>query len=443
MENTLEEKIAHLLRRAAFGGSHEDIAHFCKMGLDGAVRHLVDYKSIPDTLEGLPSVYDTDFRVQQARDWWLGRMIFTRRPLEEKMTLFWSNHFATGASKVRYVPYLVQQNNFLRKNALGNFRDIVKGIARDPAMVVWLDNYRNRKASPNENFARELMELFTLGIGSYTERDIKEAARAFTGWFASPQGGGFQFLRRQHDFGEKTFFGRTGAFGGDDIIDILLEQKQCADHVAGKLVRFLLTDTPTESQIRHYGSLLREKDYEIRPVVEAILTSEEFYHPRNRFIKVKSPVEFAVGAVRMVSRPITRQELPQVTQVLSYYLRQMGQELFNPPSVKGWDGGQAWITTNAMLARANLAAVLAGARGRATGGRGQPRPLADLDYILSDPSDAPAGIIGQMSASLGGLQPLDNTRQLLTQYLSQKPEEASRRLSTLQMLMASPEFQLC
>ncbi len=450
MKDTTEKKISHLLRRAGFGASQKQIAYYSAKGLAATVTELVNYQQIPNPIDkAQPEPQGDELRPQDVRSWWIERMLYTTRPLEEKMTLYWHNHFATAVSKVRNASYILKQNQLFRTHALGNFRTLLKAVSRDPAMVVWLDNYRNRKGSPNENYGRELMELFTLGIGHYTEKDIKEGARAFTGWFAPPRGDGFRFIPRQHDYGQKTFLGRQGAFDGDDIIDIILEQKQAPIFLAHKLTRFFISDDPSEDLVMQFAQLIREHDYELKPVIERMLRSEAFYAPEHRYAKVKSPAEFVIGSMRMVSGPIPQNAMPLVTRALSYFMRQMGQDLLNPPNVKGWDGGRSWITTSAMLSRANLAAVLLGARptlgrGERMGGFGAGRGsgLADIDELLeaaaTNGRDGGA-VVERLALALGAMDVNSGTQAAINSYLT---SSGSSPKVALQMLMSSPEFQL-
>jgi uncharacterized protein (DUF1800 family) len=232
---TGRKQISHLLRRAGFGGSPDEIDAHLALGFEGAVDRLIEFERVPnDELEARVSAMETQLdvtRLPALQNIWLSRMLFTARPLEERMTLFWHNHFATANSKVGRPPAMYDQNKLFRSQALGSFRELLKSVARDPAMLRWLDSNSNRRRSPNENFARELMELFTLGVGNYTEQDVREAARAFTGWFFD-RNLGFVFNSNQHDPGQKTFLGRTGSWNGDDVIDIILQQPASADFVA-------------------------------------------------------------------------------------------------------------------------------------------------------------------------------------------------------------------
>ena len=284
---------------------------------------------------------------QRLATWWGGRMLTTPRPLEERLTLFWHGHFATGAGKVRDARMMHRQNEMLRANAAGNFRDLLVGILTDPAMLVYLDNGENRKDHPNENFGRELLELFTMGVGNYTERDIREASRAFTGW--TNDGVEFRFDAENHDFGEKTFLGRTGAFDGEDIIDIILEAPVTAEFIAGKLYRFLVREELDPATRRALGDTFRESGYELRPLLRRIFLSRDFYSPASVATQIKSPVQLVVSTYRKLG--LTR--LPTIPD-FNRLTAGLGQTLFNPPNVAGWAGGRTWITPALLLERGNL-----------------------------------------------------------------------------------------
>ena len=284
---------------------------------------------------------------QRLATWWGGRMLTTRRPLEEKLTLFWHGHFATGAGKVRDARMMHRQNEMLRANAAGNFRDLLVGILTDPAMLVYLDNGENRKDHPNENFGRELLELFTMGVGNYTERDIREASRAFTGWTNDALA--FRFDAANHDFGEKTFLGRTGDFDGDDVIDIILETPVTAEFIAGKLYRFLVREELDPATLAALGDTFREAGYELRPLLRRIFLSRDFYSPASVATQFKGPVQLVVSTYRKLG--LTR--LPTVPD-FNRLTAGLGQTLFNPPNVAGWAGGRTWITPALLLERGNL-----------------------------------------------------------------------------------------
>jgi uncharacterized protein (DUF1800 family) len=261
------------------------------------------------------------------------------------MTLFWHNHFVSSQQKVRSPQLMYRQNALLRRHALGSFRDMLHAVARDPAMVIYLDSANNRKGSPNENFAREVMELFTLGEGNYTEADVKEAARAFTGWSIDIDTGEFLFRPAAHDDGVKTVLGRTGALQGDAVLDILLEQPQTGEFVAAKLWREFVSRNPDPAEVKRVGRVFRDSGYDIRAALRAVLVSDAFYAPQNRAALIKSPVDLVVGTLRQFGFK-TGEVMPFV-----FTANQLGQSLFAPPNVKGWPGGEAWINSTTLLGR--------------------------------------------------------------------------------------------
>jgi uncharacterized protein (DUF1800 family) len=261
------------------------------------------------------------------------------------MTLFWHNHFVSSQQKVRSPQLMYRQNALLRRHSLGNFGEMLHAVARDPAMVIYLDSASNRKGQPNENFAREVMELFTVGEGHYGESDVKEAARAFTGWGIDPDRGEFVFRRLAHDDGVKNVLGRSGKFNGDAVLDILLAQPRTAEHIAAKLWREFVSPEPDPAAVGRVAKAFRESGYGIAPALRALLTSDEFYEPRHRAVLIKSPVELVVGTLRQFSFT-TGETLPFVLSTA-----QLGQNLLAPPNVKGWPGGEAWINSTTLLAR--------------------------------------------------------------------------------------------
>lgn len=385
------DKAAHLLRRAGFGGTPEEVAALHARGLDGAVDWLLDFEGKPDP--GMPPIEITvtarpdrallagkseeerqrivqEHRRRDAeqllrvREWWIRTMVTTAFPLRERMTLFWHGHFTSGYRDVRDSYHMFVQNTLLRRHAAGDFAQLLREISRDPAMLEYLDNRSNRKQHPNENYAREVMELFTMGAGNYTEEDVKEAARAFTGW--TFQGNRFVFDRRQHDDGEKTFLGRRGRFDGDAILDIILDHPATARHVATKLFRHFAHDNPSPQLQEALGETLRRARYDLRPLLRAIFRSREFYSAASVATRVKGPVELLV----MVYRSLGLQ--PPTAPVLANAAAALGQSLLDPPNVKGWEGGRDWINTSTLLARYNACAAIVGRaedRARLLGGR--------------------------------------------------------------------------
>jgi hypothetical protein len=370
----------HLLNRAAFGGTPEDIATTTAKGLEGAVRDLIEVGStaynviVPDwarprdlraiRMEARAAKKGGDAsKMREARKmegdelldlrrWWLERIATTPAPLLEKMTLFWHSHFATSAEKVKDGYWMWLQNDTLRRHALGNFVALTKAISRDPAMMIYLDLSQSRREHPNENWARELMELFTVGIGNYTEQDVRESARAFTGYRLDLATQRFRFAPNQHDAGAKNFLGRTGNFIGDDIIDILTKQPACAEFIGRKICRYFIEDEPSMQLVNLVAERIRAHNFEIKPVLREIFCSAEFYSERVLRSQIKSPTQFIVQSCKVLGC-----ELP-APQVAQNAMRQMGQILFAPPNVKGWDGGKSWISTSTLLFRNNFANYL-------------------------------------------------------------------------------------
>jgi uncharacterized protein (DUF1800 family) len=281
---------------------------------------------------------------RELRNWWIEEMLVTDQPLTERMVLFWHNHFTSSLMKVRFPPSLFRQNALFRREALGNFATLLKEVARDPAMLIYLDGMRSVARQPNENFARELLELFTLGEGHYSEADIKAAARAFTGWTVDRQTGHFKTRDNEHDGGEKTFLGQTGRFDGDAIVAILLKHPRTAETIVEKLWREFVSLKPDPVEVKKLAAQFRA-NYEIKPLVRSILLSAQFRDSASRGALIKSPVELIVGTVHLLGLPV-----PEKTQLVRM-MQGLGQMPFDPPNVKGWAGGESWITTYTLLLR--------------------------------------------------------------------------------------------
>lgn len=390
---------AHLLERAGFGGTPADIEALAKMTPTQAVARMVrfegtstanlppyDASDIHDPgLEPFPpsrpAVTDMakekgealgikvkptgNRRLQPIVDeffywlrasaletnrvayWWANRMVASERPLQEKMALFWHGHFASNEAKVRDYRKLLGQLELFEKQGTGNFRDLTVAVAQDPGMLAFLDAGVNVKGASNENFAREVMELFTMGVGHYTEKDIREAARAFTGWnFVDTK---FVVNKDQHDDGEKTFLGKTGNFDGVEIIDIIMQQPATADYIAGKIYRYFVRQDLSPEFQKQLGAVLRDSHYEISPLLEKIFLSRDFYSVASVGTQIKSPVDLAVSTYRKLG-------LKSVPGVPDFNLATgaLGQQLFAPPTVAGWAGGQSWITPGLLLERGNF-----------------------------------------------------------------------------------------
>jgi len=358
---------AHLYRRAAFGPNREDLVEADRLGPQGTLDLVL--RGRPQAEELLETLTDVgrlaaahDDAGEQLTSWWLYGMLHSGHPFREKLTLFWHNHFATSLLKVQNAVLMFRQNCLLRGHALGKFGPLLQDISRDGAMLVWLDSNRNVKGKPNENYARELMELFSLGVGNYTERDIREAARAFTGWHTD--GEAFHFDAGSHDSGPKTILGQTGAWDGGDVVRIVLQQPAAARFLVRKLYHFLISEKadPPAALLEPLCEAFRKSDYDIAGLVKTMLASRHFYSGHAFRQRVKGPVEFLLGAVRMVYHSYGEGETnyrPLPTQALVGRLKAMGQQLFAPPNVKGWPGGLSWLNTSTVLERANFAAALA------------------------------------------------------------------------------------
>lgn len=287
-------------------------------------------------------------RVFALRGWWLQQMLTTKSPLAERMTLFWHGHFATSFQKVQVAQMMYRQNMMFREHALGNFATLLRQVSRDPAMLIYLDNAGSRKGTPNENFARELMELFALGEGNYSEQDVKEAARALTGWSVDRDAGEFRLRPALHDDGDKTVLGQSGKLDGDAVIDILLAQPACAEFIVAKLWREFVSPEPDKAEVARIAKRFRDSRYELKVAMRELLLTPAFWDERNRAHLVKSPVEMVVGAMKQFNISYT-DPLP-----FTFAVAQLGQNLFNPPNVKGWPGADAWINSTTLLARKSV-----------------------------------------------------------------------------------------
>jgi len=393
-----DEKAKHLLERAGFGATPEDVQRLARLTPSQAVKQMVRYASIPDKFKAFedsgahdaglepfaasrPAATDLakatgealgvkvkpggNRRVQQVADrylywlrvsrlethrlgyWWANRMLTTPRPFQEKMTLFWHGHFATTEEKVRDYRKLHIQNELLRQHATGKFRDLMVAVAKDPAMLSFLDAGVNLKGAPNENFAREIMELFTMGVGNYTEQDIKEAARAFTGWNYNDLR--FVINPQQHDDDEKTILSRTGRFTGEQVIDILLAQPVTAEFLAGKLYRYFVREDLSPAFQQRLGKLLRDSNYDIAAFMETLLLSKDFYSQASVATRIKPPVELLISTYKKMGLTA----VPGIPD-FNEQSEMLGQKLFYPPNVAGWAHGRSWITPGLLLARGNV-----------------------------------------------------------------------------------------
>ncbi len=370
-----EKTARHLLNRAGFGVPPGAMAKLAAMSPDQAVAAFVDFDRLPDVGPEPPElpqrvdykeIYQSkksEMEKRQIRQevrrkeregmvdlqvWWIQRMAKSQRPLQEKMTLFWHGHFATSAQKVQDPNDNFELNEVFRNQGTGNFRELVRAVGKSPAMLRYLDQQQSSNKKPNENWARELMELFTLGIGNYTEQDIKEAARAFTGW--TQRAGEYYYAPRRHDDGNKTILGSAGPYDGDDVVDIVTGKPACAQFICTKLWKYFAYDEPEPEVIAGLADTFRKHDGNIKPVLRQMFLSRAFYQEKAYFSQVKSPAQLVAGLLVQLDA----EDEDQVAQIAAYAMRAMGQSLFYPPNVKGWDGGRAWINTNTLLVRYNF-----------------------------------------------------------------------------------------
>lgn len=440
---------AHLLSRAGFGGSPKDVESLHGRGLDGAVDSLLSAPddadifpppdaSIPQDLlalrkgmEGksaeekkaaqMAQRKETQQKMAGLRMWWLDRMRWSPFPAREKAVLFWHGHWATSAEKVRDAFPMWQQNETLRAHALGRFEPLAKEISRDPAMMRYLDLVQSKSGKPNENFARELMELFTLGEGHYSEDDVKGGARAFTGYRINPQTQQFLFAARQHDGESKSFFGFEGDFDGDDIIGFLVADPQCARFLSRKLWVFYGSENPSPELVEALAGTYRRENMDTGRLLGAMFRSREFYRPDVMGRQIKGPVQWLVQACKELDLPIPADA--------SGILRQLGQTPFAPPNVKGWDGGRSWISSATLLLRYNIA-------GRIVNDR-----RLDAEAIIPS-SASPATACDDLGNRLFQFSMNERLRKSFLTFLEEHPAEKNIRRDVIHLMMSTPDYQL-
>jgi uncharacterized protein (DUF1800 family) len=491
------EQARHLLWRAGLGGNEQQIRMLVSWGPEKSVDYLLNPEKVNDPSPPKPDAFNKDimrppteeerqmFRMAQrnqnedelakirierqnreradreqmslVQQWWLKRMIETGRPLEEKLVLFWHGILATSFRVIENSYHMYQQNQLFRKHALGNYGDMLKGLIRDPAMLAYLDNNDSRKNRPNENLAREIMELFSLGVGNYTEKDIKEGARALTGYTFRDD----TFVKdtANHDTGTKVILGRSGNWDGDDFVDIILSQPACSKYVSRRLYSYFVADVPSDERggdkgmpraqrvvLRELAEMLRSRKYEIKPVLRRLFLSEHFYDDTFVSQQIKSPAMLTIGAVRSLNTPV------RDLTILNDAMDLMGQRLFLPPSVKGWEGGRSWINTSTLYVRQNVLAFLL------TGKKPQGYD-SSADTSPYDASTLFAG--GEKGSALDRGEPEAVVRAVLMLTLGHAPQSALEPLVTFArsrganamepqtltglMLLATamPEYQLC
>jgi uncharacterized protein (DUF1800 family) len=482
------DQARHLLWRAGFGGTEAQIQTLVKWGPRKSVDHLLEYQQVnfdepksdtfdksimhPPTQEEremaavarrsqdedklakyrlMRQQAERDDRLQMAevQKWWLKRMIETPRPLEERMTLFWHGHFATSFRGVEDSYHMFLQNQLFRKHAVGSYGDLLFAIIRDPAMIKYLNNDQSRKGHPNENLAREIMELFSLGVGNYSEKDIKEGARALTGYTYDDDD--FVYQRQNHDTGAKNILGKEGSMDGDDFVRAILEQRACSAYITRKLYNFFVADVPPDERggdkeldpaqkavLHEMASALLTSRYDLKPVLRKLFMSEHFYQRAFINQQIKSPVQLVVGAVRSLNTPV------RDLSILVDALDLMGQRIFMPPSVKGWDGGRSWINTSTVFVRQNILTFLL--TGKKPQGYDSSANTDRFDALAILPADAngPEEVVSAVLRVTLGQQPTA-ARDALLGFLKENNDIIDNKTVTGLTLLATamPEYQLC
>jgi uncharacterized protein (DUF1800 family) len=349
-------RVVHLHRRAGFGATWREGRRDLADGPARSIERLLRGQAreqVPDTFQTVAGQLAATGDLARLKAWWCYRMFAGPDPLGERLTLLWHNHFATSNEKVRSAAFMRRQNEVFRRHGRGPFGELLRAVVHDPALLVYLDAPANRRGNPNENLARELMELFTLGIGHYTERDVREAARALTGWRV--KNGTFHEWAPDHDAGEKTILGRTGRFTGDDLVRILLGQPATARRLAWRVCDWLMGDAQVSAAaLDALAASLRRHELDVGWAVETVLRSRAFFADANIGNRVLGPVEFVVGAARALEHV----HPPPSSLLLAEWAARLGQDLFYPPNVGGWPGGRSWLTTQAIIGRANYAAAV-------------------------------------------------------------------------------------
>lgn len=453
-------KARHLLSRAGFGGSPDEIARLHAMGLHGAVDYLVNYRDQPpsDVLIDVrclerPLGYENNLdqsersqldqqrtnreRAQQAqlRQWWLRRMAKTPRPLEEKLTLFWHDHFATGYEDKLYQSRILYQQNELFRGFSDRFDALLRGIVHDPAMIIYLDNHVNRKGNGNENFGREIFELFSFGRDQgYTESDLRELSRALTGYTYVPYTNQFRFDGTRHDEGPKTLLGKTGNWSADEAVDIILAHPSTANYIAKKLFESFVHRQPADETIARLAHVLRSNHYELAPMLRNLFLSEEFYSERSRAQQIKSPVELMIGTVRMLNTPDVDYG------ALDWAIQNMGMTLFQPPNVSGWEEGHYWISANRVLLRYNGVANLV------------ERPQVDAVALVLGKAQTAEEVVNYLANACLAVDLTPEQRQALVEFVgplppgdqwtNQRDQLNATLRSLLVLIMSTPSYQV-
>ena len=458
--------MAHLFRRAGFGATYEELEESLAAGYEATVERLLHPEDAPEWDDALFRRYHVDqnsvMLIESAQSYWLYRMINSPRPLEEKIALFWHGLFATAYGKLNHAKAVVNQTNTFRRHGLRTFRNLLSELSRDPAMIFWLDNKDNHKDAPNENYGRELLELFSMGIGTYTEADVKAAARAFTGWTIAnqdymsvrasrdsiwPHGRlDWQFIYRpeDHDDSEKTFLNQTGRFNGEDVLDIICGHPASSWFLAGKLYAFFVSDHPNEAATQIIAEDLRRTGGDVRSAMRTIFLSDFFRSEDARHAKVKSPAEVVAGVARLAGAfGAPRWNIVNLALDTNF----MGQEILNPPTVEGWHTGTEWVDTGTLMERVNSAALLLGDPAQ-PGVRNIIRRLRE-----SNGTCTPEELVDSCLNLCGALEVSGATRHELTAFAASQGELtfdsqfadgcAEQRIADLlQLIVSTREYQM-
>jgi uncharacterized protein (DUF1800 family) len=449
------ELMGHLFRRAGFGATREELEAALEKGYEATVEELLHPERQPDIeadllFRSLPDFHEAR-KLDVAQAVWVYRMINTRRVLEEKMTLFWHCLFATGNAKVESPPQMMRQIETFRRVALADFRTILVELAKDPAMIFWLDNQLNTKDVHNENWGRELLELFAMGIGNYTEDDVKASARAFTGWTFKPSVPGtkpygrfpwsFEFRPDQHAYDEKEFLGQRGDFDGEDVIDIVVRHPATARFIARRLYLYFVADEPDEMAVEQLAEVYRASQYDIRAMLRTLFLSDFFRSEQAYYARVKSPAEYVVGIMRLVGDYTSPK--PGFDEI-SLECRYMGQDLLNPPSVEGWHTDEEWIDTGILVERVNFGATQ-------LGDIDKPGIRKIIDRLRAMGELSPEQLVDACLDLVGPLAVAPNTYAALVTYarkggplvLPEGDRDAEERVGEmLSLIAATREFQM-
>lgn len=440
----------HLYRRAAFGASWPELKAATDASPGEAVDRLLaggegqaEFDRLMDELAPDSSPFQSTPDVNGLQEWWMHRMVHSLHPLRERLVLFWHNHFATSFLKVRQPALMRRQNLLIREHALGKFGPFLLAMSRDPAMLIWLDSNSNARGRPNENYARELMELFALGVGHYTESDVREGARAFTGWHTD--GRRFTFNRFQHDDGPKTVLGRSGRLDGDDVVRVVLEQPAAARFLVRKVYRHFVAEgePPPDALLAPLAARFRSSGYDVADLVGAVLRSRLFFSDHAFRQRIKGPAEFVVGMLRGLEASAAEvQSYGNPAPALAGLMDGLGQTLFAPPNVKGWPGGESWLNSATLLARHNLAwKVVQGAQGP-PGVKVNPASLVRKYAERRDPQGR-VDFLLDLLLQPGNGEVDGRARRKLVEFLGSGGAASDARLrETIHAVLLMPEYQL-